>query len=442
MKQQMKQHITLGIVCLARKTFDYVAAGEIFNKIKKDLETLHNVECVFWSDLIIEIDDAVKAAHFLAQKEINALVCISGTFHLGHLLLELHKRLNVPVLLWGLPELPYDGGKIRLNSVCGVNLNASNLYKAGVRNFHAIVSQTIDENWVDAIRIRTTLAKAHVGIAGFRAHGFFNLSVRDLEVYRLYGVLIDHYELVDIYEHSVDKASIDYWYEIMQQNFDIAGITEQQAQKTATLAARLHSFMQKEKIDALAIRCWPEFAVSYGISPCAAMSLVQSQGLIIACEGDIEGALSMLAHKSLGADTPYLFDFSQVDFKENAALLWHCGVAPCNLWDGKCVRSLDTYFAGGKGVTADFVLKTGNVSIVRFDNCGDAQRIFLQRARGIPMDKQLRGTYLKVKFDVPVKEILEKIIYNGIAHHASMAYGDFIQPFEILGHINGWQIIK
>ena len=32
-----------------------------------------------------------------------------------------------------------DGGKIRLNSVCGVNLDASNLYKAGVRNYcHAL----------------------------------------------------------------------------------------------------------------------------------------------------------------------------------------------------------------------------------------------------------------------------------------------------------------
>ncbi|MCX7680212.1 MAG: fucose isomerase [Spirochaetes bacterium] len=438
----MKHPITLGIVCLARKTFDYRAANEIFNTIKIDLEKLPQVECAIWPELVIEIDEAQKAARFLAQKRIDALVCISGTFHLGHLLLELHKLLPVPVLLWGLPELPYDGGKIRLNSVCGVNLNASNLYKAGIRNYHAIVSPTIDEDWIDAIRVRTALSRAHVGIAGFRAHGFFNLGIRDLDAYQQFGVLIDHYELIDVYEHPVSETDVSYWDEQLRQNFDITGISEEQAQKTALLAARIHSFIQQEKLDALAIRCWPEFALRYGISPCAAMSLVQSNGTIVACEGDVEGALSMIAHKSLGAKMPYLFDFSQVDFQEDTALLWHCGVAPCNLWDGKCVRSLDTYFAGGKGVTADFVLKAGDISILRFDNCGDSQRIFLQRAHGIPMDKKLRGTYVKVKFDVPVKDVLEKVIYNGIAHHASMAYGDFIRPCELLGRINGWQIIQ
>ncbi len=437
----MKQHITLGIVCLARKTFDYNAAGEIFNRIKKDLATLPSAECAIWPELVIEIDDAKKAARFLSEKHIDGLVCISGTFHLGHLLLELIKDLPRPVLLWGLPELPYDGGKIRLNSVCGINLNASNLYKAGVRNYHAIVSHAIDTDWVDAIRVRKALSSAHIGIAGFRAHGFFNLSVRDLEAYSRFGVLIDHYELLDVYEQPVSENEVSRWKDMVQKTFDTSGITGEQAEKTAILAARIDAFMKQEKLSALAIRCWPEFAARYGTSPCAAMSLVQSENAILACEGDVEGALSMLAHRALGAETPYLFDFSQVDFDEDSALLWHCGVAPCNLWDGKCVRSLDTYFAGGKGVTADFVLKTGDISILRFDSSGDAQRIFLQRAHGIPMDKKLRGTYVKVKFDAPVKEVLEKVVYNGIAHHASMAYGDFIRPLELLGRINGWKII-
>ncbi len=437
----MKQHITLGIVCLARKTFDYNAAGEIFNRIKKDLERVPNVDYAIWPELVIEIDDAQMAARFLSEKHINGLVCISGTFHLGHLLLEIHKALPVPVLLWGLPELPYDGGKIRLNSVCGVNLNASNLYKAGVRNYHAIVSHSIDEDWIDAIRVHTALSSAHIGIAGFRAHGFFNLGVRDLEAYSRFGVLIDHFELLDVYDHPVSESDVARLEGLIAQTFDTGGITIEQLKKTALLAARIEAFVKQEKLTALAIRCWPEFAARYGISPCAAMSLLQSEGHILACEGDVEGALSMIAHKSLGAETPYLFDFSQVDFDEDSALLWHCGVAPCNLWDGKCVRTLDTYFAGGKGVTADFVLKSGDISILRFDNCGDSQRIFLQRAHGIPMDKKLRGTYVKVKFDSPVKEVLEKVVYHGIAHHASMAYGDFIRPLEILGRINEWEII-
>jgi len=438
----MKEKVTLGVVCLARKTFDYGAAGTIYEEIKKDLAGLENVKLEFIPDLVIEVEEARRAADVLASKRIDGLVCISGTFHLGHLVLEMEKVLRKPILLWGLPELPYDGGKIRLNSVCGVNLNASNLYKSGVKNFHAAVGREIDRDWVDAIRVLAALSSARVGIAGYRAHGFFNLGVRDLNVYSSFGVLIDHYELADVFNHAVSPGDVSKRKDQVRSVYDVSGISAGQLDKVATLSARLEKFLDDNGLSALAMRCWPEFAAEFGISPCAAMSLLQSENRILSCEGDVEGALSMLAHRAAGAETPFLFDFSQVNFEEDFALLWHCGVAPCNLWDGACVRSLDTYFAGGKGVTADFVLKTGDVSILRFDAAEDDYRVFLQKARGIPMEKELRGTYLKVRFDEPVRTVMEKVVYNGIAHHASMAYGDFTRPFELLARIKGWRVIQ
>ena len=150
----------------------------------------------------------------------------------------------------------------------------------------------------------------------------------------------------------------------------------------------------------------------------------------------------MLAHKAMGAETPYLFDFSQVDLANNFALFWHCGVAPCNLWDGCSVRSLDTYFAGGKGVTADFVLKSGELSIARIDTARGKRRLFLQKARAIPMKKELKGTYMKAEFDRPLKEVLDLVVNNGVAHHASVVYGDFVEPLRLAASILGWEVIE
>jgi L-fucose isomerase-like protein len=39
--------------------------------------------------------------------------------------------------------------------------------------------------------------------------------------------------------------------------------------------------------------------------------VVAVEGLILACEGDIDGALSMIAHKPLEQKPPSFFDFSQ-----------------------------------------------------------------------------------------------------------------------------------
>ena len=438
----MKQKICVGLVCLARKTFDYKAAEEIYVRIKEDLKKIELIQWEIISDLLIEVEDAQDAAHGLASKEIDALVCISGTFALGHLILELNKVIKKPILLWGLEELPYDGGKIRLNSVCGINLNASNLYKAGVKNYQVVIGNQIDEDWLNAIRIIKTFSTNRIGIIGYRAKGFFNLDVDELDLYRLLGVLVDHFELDEIYNYEVNKDKVEERVQQVKSIFDVSEITEQQVLKVADLTVKFEGFMDKHQLGAIAIRCWPEFAGNFGISPCAAMSILQSEDKILTCEGDLLGSLSMLAHKAIGGETPFLADFSQVDIKENFGLLWHCGVAPCNLWDGKCIRSLDTYFAGGKGVTADFVMKSGEISMLRIDYTTGEYRIFIQKANSIPMDKDLKGTYVKVRFEDNVRDVLDKIILNGIAHHISIVYGDHIKPLEIFAKLKGWNIIK
>ena len=438
----MKYTVNIGVVCFARKTFDYEAAGKLYQKIQQDLIQITSVNFEIIPELVIEVEDVQKAAAILSTKQLHGVICIAGTFHLGHLVLELNKSLSLPLLLWGLNELPYNGGKIRLNSVCGINLNASNLYKAGVRNFHVCIGDAVDEDWIDAIRIKAALSEARMGITGFRAKGFFNLGVYDLNVYQQLGGLIDHFELQEIFEKEVSAEAIRSRQEQLTSIFDVSSISSEQLELTAKLAAKFDRFMDEHRLNALAVRCWPEFATTYGVAPCAAMSLIQSEGRILACEGDVEGGLSMLVHQAVGAETPYLADFSQVNFEENFALLWHCGVAPCNLWDGKCNLSLDSYHAGGKGVTADFVMKPGDISILRIDSAGEEYRLFLQQAHGIPMEKELRGTYLKVTFDDSVETVLNKVIYNGIAHHVSMVYGDYIRPFELFAKIKGWKVIE
>jgi L-fucose isomerase-like protein len=437
----MKQNVTLGVICFARKTFDYKAAFEIYKKILVDLNTIENVQIESIPNLVIEVKEANKAAQILAAKDIDGLVCINGTFHLGHLVLEMLRRIQKPLLLWGLPELPYDGGKIRLNSVCGVILNASNLYKAGIRNYHTVIGNKIDENWVDALRVLNAFKTSRLGIAGFRAKGFFNLGYYDLKLYREMGFLIDHFELSEIWDMPVKSSEKEERKAQLRNTFNVDKITEAQLNKVAELACKFSSFLEKNKIHGLAIRCWPEFSQKYGIAPCASMSFLQSKNQIIACEGDIEGLVSMIAHRAVSGETPYLFDFSQVNFEKNFVVLWHCGVAPCNLWDGVCQRTLSSYHMGGKGVTADFVLKTGEISILRFDSTGTEYRVFLEKAQILPMEKQLLGTYMKARFDTSVKEVLQKIIENGIAHHASAVYGNFIEPFKIVAKIKGWKVI-
>ena len=68
------QSINLGVLCLARKTFDYQAAKELYEKIKNDLRKIDNVEWNFIDNLIFEVEEAKKAAKSLASSNINGLI--------------------------------------------------------------------------------------------------------------------------------------------------------------------------------------------------------------------------------------------------------------------------------------------------------------------------------------------------------------------------------
>lgn len=431
----------IGLVCLVRKTFDFQTAFSLYQERTKKIEEDKSVEWFNYSKMVIEPSEAREASEFLIDNRVDAVILVSATFHLGQLALIINDMVRKPLLLWGFDELPYDGGKIRLNAVCGVNLNASNLYKGGNDTYIVHVGNELDPDFVTAIKMKVAIENAKVGLVGYRADGFFNVGVDELHLYKEMGTLITHYELTDLFGGEVDQNEFEKERENLLKIFDVSKLNQFQIDQVAKLCVLATGFVKRECLDVVAIRCWPEFARTYGVSPCAMMSILQSRGIMLACEGDIEAAISMIAVRASGEDTPFMADLSQVNYAENYALLWHDGVAPCNLWDGVCNRSLETYFAGGKGVTADFVLKAGPMSILRIDTARGKTRLFYEEGQAVNMEKKLSGTYAKVIFDHHIKDVIDTVVYTGVAHHVIMGYKHYAKAVRYLARIKQWEII-
>ena len=438
----MKQRVKIGVVCLTRTTYEHKTAQKMYLETIDQLKKIEAVDFYFERECVIEIEDAEASAKRILAENVDGLVMISGTFHLGHLALVYARYIKRPFLLWAPSELPYDGGKIRLNSVCGINLNASNLYKTGKDDCFFVFGDNIDREWIEALRVKAAFERARIGLIGYRAHGFFNVGVDDLDVYQKTGILIDHYEIAEMFSEPCSDAELRAQIEEVKELYACHDINNIQVEKVARLCVSAGKFMKKHKLSAAAVRCWPEYAASYGVSPCASMSLLQSKGFIMACEGDVEGALSMLAGAAIGVETPYLADLSQVDIEQDFALMWHCGVAPANLWDGESERSLDTYFAGGKGVTAGFVMKTGHVNMMRIDTARGKTRMFLGAGESIAMEKQLCGTYCKVRFESRADQVFHRVCETGIAHHVAMYYGEYRSILKKAAKMLNFELIE
>lgn len=432
----------IGVICLVRKTFDYQTAYSLYQERTQEMMNNHpEISWINYPTMVIENSEAVDAGKLFAANHVDAVIVVSATFHLGSLALILHNEIKKPFLLWGYDELPYNGGKIRLNAVCGVNLNASNMYKAGIDDYINHVGNTVDEDWLKAIKMKVAIESSNIGLIGYHAQGFYNVGVDELHLYHELGVLISHYELDDLFSPDCSIEEGDKEEKELRSTFDCSKLSDYQVRKVAELIVKAEKFMKMNALDVVAVRCWPEFAKNYGVSPCAMMSVLQSRGLLLACEGDIEAAISMVAVKAAGENTPFMADLSQVNYHENYALLWHDGVAPCNLWDHKCNRSLETYFAGGKGVTADFVLKPGECSILRIDTARGKTRIYYEEGKAVEMSKDLSGTYAKVIFDHPIEEVVDKVVYTGVAHHVIMGYVKYLKAVKYLARLYSWELI-
>jgi L-fucose isomerase-like protein len=288
---------------------------------------------------------------------------------------------------------------------------------------------------------------SRIGIVGYRADGFFNLDIDEMDTYRKTGMLIDHYEISELAATPADpeKETAEYAARISGAKFDCGGITRRAARQSRG-AVRQVQKIHGEIFSLTAARGALLAGVcehTYGISPCAAMSVLQSEGYLLGCEGDLEGTMSMIACDAIGGQTPFLADLSQVDLNNNYALLWHCGVAPMNLWDGCCDRSLDTYFAGGRGVTTGFVLRER-------PHQRHAHRFGPRRRRGCSLRAAWPSSRWQNSSPAPtprssstgnIADVLDTVTSTGVAHHISMIYGEHERSMRIFSEMMGYKVI-
>ena len=194
------------------------------------------------------------------------------------------------------------------------------------------------------------------------------------------------------------------------------GIDEVERRKLKALYAAFVEIAKKYRVDAFAIRCWPEFGDLYGIGVCALIGLLNESGLIAGCEGDMIGTLSMKVAAILSpGETPFFCDLINFDESENTGVVWHCGAAAPSLCRNGCTPAFRKHSiidgGGVKGVSCEFPLKPGRVTLLRLGEDRDGgYRLFMAAGTALETPQLLRGTPLRIRFDQPVRPMIEKII--------------------------------
>ena len=120
----------IGYLALARETFDVEFAESKFSNAKSVLLSL-SPNAIGFQELITNDEGASKALSFFKSNPCDKIFLFQTTFTDAKFLLNFAQEINKPICIVSFPE-QRTGGRLRLNSICCLNLGMHSLIKSSI----------------------------------------------------------------------------------------------------------------------------------------------------------------------------------------------------------------------------------------------------------------------------------------------------------------------
>ena len=437
-----------GYLALARETFDVEYAESKF-KIAKSLLLKLSPDAIGYENLITNDEDADSALSFFNSNDFEKIFLFQTTFTDAKFLLNFAKSIQKPICIVSFPE-PRTGGRLRLNSICGLNLAMHSLIKnditpdfvimeeddkANEMSFSNFIESQNESNKIawDIATIANinadfdySIDKQTIGIIGTRPEGFDTCDYDSNEVTSKLNVSLVDLELEDLFDEAKDievetivktKSTVSSYLagteELVQEEFD----------KSLSIFHGLENLKDKHNLDAFAIRCWPETFTEYGCASCGPMAMMNEKKVSCACEADVLGGISCNILNQMNNNPSLLVDIVDVDKSDNSLVFWHCGLAPISMAKEGTARS-GIHSNRKKPLLHDFSLKEGEITIFRVSKARGRLQFFVMKGQVLDRPNSFSGTSGVINLGENSAHKLEQMFKGGLEHHVAFTYGD------------------
>ncbi|HSF85870.1 MAG TPA: hypothetical protein VLG28_09480 [Acidimicrobiia bacterium] len=445
----------VGVAALGRPTFDVPFAEHTAARAFDALDDLGGIEVVGSRRVALDEAGLAAAVAALAGADIDVLLVIQASFADSSLVAAVATATDAPVVLWAFPE-ERTGGRLRLNSLCGINL-AAYLLRSGrqeVRHLYADPSDpAIAARLGEALRgggdapdparhsfpvtaddesaasdVAARLSDAKIGIVGDRPTGFEPCGYDEDELRAATGVTAQAVPLPALFERAA-KAETEAVTEVLHgYASELPGLDGVDAAALAQ-SIRIHlglaDLVASNGWDAVATRCWPECFTEFGGAACAPQSrLNQELGVPGLCEADAYGAVTSLVLQWLVDAPSFVADLIHLEPADNTAVFWHCGLAPLSMADPDVAPQATVHSNRKLPLLYEFPLKPGRITIARLSQSRGRHRIVIGGGEMLRAPLPFSGTAGVARLDHPVADVLDTVIEEGLEHHYGIAYGD------------------
>lgn len=204
--------------------------------------------------------------------------------------------------------------------------------------------------------------------------------------------------------------------------------------KAMKLHAAIRKMVKEEQLDALTLSCF-RLIEQVGTTGCLALALLNDDGIIAGCEGDLQAVFTMLAAKALTGQPSFMANPSQVNTRSNEIILSHCTVG-LKQTEKFIIRS---HFETETGIGIQGLLPEGDVTLVK---CGGEclDEYYLSTGTLIENTNYINmcRTQVKIRMNTPADYFLR----NPLGNHHILLQGNHEAVLNEFFQANGCKRIE
>ncbi len=424
--------LTLGFIPIARPTFDMGLAYDQTQAVHAQLQQA-GFTIIGLPELVLDLEELEEKAQELQSATLDLLVMVQASFADSTMVTQLVELVNAPLLMWALPEERV-GGRLRLNSFCGINLAAHGLKRREL-TYDYVYAEPSDKlamektrNLALAGKVKGQLQDARIGRIGENPDGFDTCLVNKIGLKQRLGVEIVQLELDNVFEgtRQADPQKVEaVATQIRESVTGLETLDKTATHGTLSTFVTLDEIAEEQQLNGLAVRCWPEFFTDLGCSACGAMSMLSDKQTPSSCEADVNGTITQLILQWMSGEPAFGSDLVSFDVEEDVAILWHCGLAPRSMADPDVEVRGALHSNRQMPLLMEFPLKPGRVTLARLSEATGEFRLVIAGGEMLKAPPSFTGTTGTLRFDSGTQAVMDTIIGEGLEHHLSLTYGNY-----------------
>lgn len=418
----------------------------------------------YFSDKVETIDlgyaDDIDSSYICLKKalasDLDALFIVMSTYITSQVVFPFAKYLNVPqvlVALQPLDRLDYSKTTTYMqlcnDDICSMPEFSGVYERLGAPKPFFIVETAGNRERIAerigvlerAISALAAFKYAKFGYLGHTYDGMYDMNTDPTAFSAAFGSHVKMLEMCELIEYvnSATDAEVKARIDDIKSIFDIREpsndpLTDYVHDSDLELAARcsigLDTLVEKNGLTALAYFYKGEHGNDYeriASNLIIGNSLLTSRDIPLAGEADLKTAAAMLIMNRIGGGGSFA-ELHPFDVVDDIVLIGHDGPHNINISNERPVLRKLKKFHGkpGAGVSVEFKLKTGPISLLSCSVGGDG-KLKLISATGESMPGAIPATgntNTKCRFKVPANEFVERWCSAGPTHHLALGIGD------------------